>query len=42
MIRDKITTIWEKVEWDWYRRYPDSKFLYWHWSPDKAGSLITA
>ncbi len=27
-IRDKITSIWKQVEWDWYRRYPDSKFLY--------------
>jgi hypothetical protein len=36
VIRDKITKIWERIEWDWYRRYPDSKFLYWHWSPDKA------
>jgi exo beta-1,2-glucooligosaccharide sophorohydrolase (non-reducing end) len=35
LIRDRITAIWERVEWDWYRRYPDSKFLYWHWSPDK-------
>jgi hypothetical protein len=22
------------VEFDWYRRAPDSNFLYWHWSPD--------
>src|SRR5206468_2478571 len=28
-----ITHLWETVEWDWYRRYPDSDFLYWHWSP---------
>ncbi|MEO8109151.1 MAG: glucoamylase family protein [Ginsengibacter sp.] len=35
IIRDKITKIWEGIEWDWYRRYPDSKYLYWHWSPDK-------
>jgi hypothetical protein len=35
-IRDKITAIWKKVEWDWYRQYPGSKFLYWHWSPDQA------
>ena len=34
-IREKITTIWQNIEWDWYRRYPDSKYLYWHWSPDK-------
>lgn len=35
-IREKITTTWNNIEWDWYRRYPDSKYLYWHWSPDKA------
>lgn len=35
MIREKITNIWEKVEWDWFRQYPDNKFLYWHWSPDQ-------
>ena len=29
-----ITNLWETVEWDWYRREPDSDFLYWHWSPD--------
>jgi exo beta-1,2-glucooligosaccharide sophorohydrolase (non-reducing end) len=34
-IRDKISRIWEGVEWSWYRRFPDSKFLYWHWSPDQ-------
>jgi exo beta-1,2-glucooligosaccharide sophorohydrolase (non-reducing end) len=36
LIRQKITSIWEKVEWDWFRQYPDSKFLYWHWSPDQG------
>ena len=36
IIRDKITKIWKKTEWSWYRRYPDSKFLYWHWSPDQG------
>jgi hypothetical protein len=36
MIRKKITTIWERVEWDWFRQTPDSKFLYWHWSPDQG------
>ena len=35
MIRDAITKIWKDVEWDWYRQFPDSKFLYWHWSPDQ-------
>ena len=33
-IRDTITTMWREVEWDWYRKSPDSEVLYWHWSPD--------
>lgn len=36
LIRNKITSIWEAVEWDWFRQHPDSKFLYWHWSPDQG------
>lgn len=36
MIRDKITAIWKNVEWDWFKQYPDSKFLFWHWSPDQG------
>jgi len=35
MIREKITGIWESAEWDWFRKEPGSKFLYWHWSPDQ-------
>lgn len=34
-IRDKITTIWSNVEWNWYRKEPETKFLTWHWSPDQ-------
>lgn len=30
----RITHLWETVEWDWYRKTPQSGFLYWHWSPD--------
>ncbi|HLT91173.1 MAG TPA: glucoamylase family protein [Woeseiaceae bacterium] len=30
---ERITRLWEAVEWDWYRRDPDSDVLYWHWSP---------
>jgi exo beta-1,2-glucooligosaccharide sophorohydrolase (non-reducing end) len=33
-IRSRVTSLWEAVEWDWYRQSPDSDFLYWHWSPD--------
>jgi hypothetical protein len=35
-LRAKLTHLWETVEWDWYRQSPDSKYLYWHWSPDYA------
>lgn len=33
-IRDTATRLWHEVEWDWYRKTPDSDVLYWHWSPD--------
>jgi hypothetical protein len=33
---ERITKLWETVEWDWYRRSPQSDALYWHWSPDFA------
>lgn len=32
-VRDVITSLWEDVEWDWYRRN-GSNVLYWHWSPN--------
>jgi len=35
-IRHVITSLWETVEWDWYRKSPTSDFLYWHWSPHHA------
>jgi hypothetical protein len=34
LIRDKITKIWRGIEWSWYKKTPDSKYLFWHWSPD--------
>jgi exo beta-1,2-glucooligosaccharide sophorohydrolase (non-reducing end) len=30
---ERITRLWETVEWDWYRDTAGSDFLYWHWSP---------
>ena len=33
-IRDSVTRFWREAEWDWFRKAPDSDFLYWHWSPD--------
>ncbi len=35
-IRNTITDIWQRVEWSWYKQFADSKYLYWHWSPDKT------
>ncbi len=32
-IVEKITKLWEEVEWDWYTR-TGMNVLYWHWSPD--------
>jgi hypothetical protein len=31
-IRAGITQLWREVEWDWYRKSPESDVLYWHWS----------
>jgi exo beta-1,2-glucooligosaccharide sophorohydrolase (non-reducing end) len=31
---ENISYLWNTVEWDWYRRSPQSDALYWHWSPD--------
>lgn len=32
-LREKITAIWEGVEWTWFQRNGQNK-LYWHWSPN--------
>lgn len=31
-IKEKITRLWEEVEWDWYTR-GGQNVLFWHWSP---------
>ena len=35
-IYQRITHLWETVEWDWYRETPAGDVLYWHWSPQWA------
>lgn len=31
---NRITRLWESVEWDWYRdATQQTDFIYWHWSP---------
>ena len=37
-IAQKITDLWEAVEWDWYRQN-NSNVLYWHWSPDNNWAI---
>lgn len=32
-LREKITDLWEAVEWDWYRNQ-NQNVIYWHWSPN--------
>jgi hypothetical protein len=31
-LRQRITALWDEVEWDWYTQ-GGRKLLYWHWSP---------
>ncbi len=33
-LAQRITKLWEGVEWDWYAREFDGHALLWHWSPD--------
>jgi exo beta-1,2-glucooligosaccharide sophorohydrolase (non-reducing end) len=31
---DRITQLWQGVDWAWFRATPRHDALYWHWSPD--------
>ncbi|MFM9911413.1 MAG: glucoamylase family protein [Chitinophagaceae bacterium] len=37
-LRQKITSLWNEVEWDWYTRGGIS-VLYWHWSPNHGWAM---
>lgn len=37
-VRDRITWIWEEVEWSWYTR-DGRELLYWHWSPNNGWAM---
>ena len=30
---DRITALWQGIEWDWFASMPTHDALYWHWSP---------
>lgn len=36
VIIDKIDKIWRGIEWSWFRKDENNKFLIWHWSPDQG------
>jgi exo beta-1,2-glucooligosaccharide sophorohydrolase (non-reducing end) len=33
-VAERITKLWDGVEWDWYAKEFDGQALLWHWSPD--------
>ena len=35
----RISQLWESVEWDWYRGPQPGDFLYWHWSREWAWQI---
>ncbi len=37
-LRDDINTLWNGVEWDWFRQ-GNQDVLYWHWSPDQGWAI---
>jgi hypothetical protein len=37
-VRERITQIWDEVEWDWFTRDGRS-VLYWHWSPNHGWAM---
>ncbi len=38
MLINRINTLWQTVEWDWFTRDGQNVF-YWHWSPDKQWAM---
>ncbi|HEY1579145.1 MAG TPA: glucoamylase family protein [Terracidiphilus sp.] len=35
-LRERITRLWQGVEWNWFRRDLKNDAIFWHWSPDYA------
>ncbi|HZZ40233.1 MAG TPA: glucoamylase family protein [Acidobacteriaceae bacterium] len=36
---NRITQLWEGVDWNWFRATPQRDALYWHWSPDYSFTI---
>jgi hypothetical protein len=37
-VRDRISYLWDEVEWDWYTQ-GGRDLLYWHWSPNNGWAI---
>jgi hypothetical protein len=37
-IRNRITSLWNEIEWDWFTRNGED-VLYWHWSPNNGWAM---
>jgi len=37
-IRDRITSLWNEIEWDWFTKGGED-VLYWHWSPNNGWAM---
>jgi hypothetical protein len=33
-LRNRITALWQGIDWEWFRATPKRDALYWHWSPN--------
>jgi len=38
-LRSDINTLWNGVEWSWFRQQDNQNVLYWHWSPDNLWAI---
>ena len=38
LLRETINTLWNEVEWDWFRKNNEN-VLYWHWSPTDGWAM---
>ncbi len=38
-LRGRITSLWNSVDWNWFRATPKRDALYWHWSPNYGWAI---
>lgn len=37
---NRINTLWQGVDWEWYRKETNENVLYWHWSPNPGNGWV--